>query len=113
MENLIDSIRSALASDASTETRAGGAAACRTILAALESAPGQPMAAAAVMTPDASKIADAVAMLRGVPADQLLDLAITRLRAALPAGVDVPAAQPLKFQLVPIAPTAGQPRKVS
>lgn len=112
MENLIESIRSALAPDASPETRTGGAAACRTILAALDSVPGQPMPAAAVITPDASKIASAVAMLRGVPPDQLLDLAIARLRAALPAGVQVPPAQPLKFQLIPISPAVGQPRKV-
>lgn len=111
MENLIDSIRASVAPDATSEARATGAAACRTIIAALESVPGQPIAAAAVMTPDASKIANAVAMLRGVPADQLLDLAIARLRAALPAGAEVPAAQPLKFHLVPIAPGAST-RKV-
>lgn len=101
MDNLIESIRSALAPDATPETRQAGAAACRTILAALESVPGQPLAGAAVVPPNASNIANVVASLRGVPADTLLDLAIAKLRAALPAGADVAQVQPLKFQIVP------------
>jgi hypothetical protein len=112
MENLIESIRAALTPEASSEARAAGAAACRTILAALEAVPGQPMPAATIVTPDASKIASAVAMLRGVPPEQLLDLAIAKLRAALPAGTDVPAVQPLKFQIVPIVAPATAPRSV-
>jgi hypothetical protein len=50
-------------------------------------------------------------MLRGVPPDKLLDLAIEKLRAALPAGIEVPQAQPLKFQLIPVAPLAGSTKK--
>ena len=105
MDNLIESIRAAVASDATAESRAAGVAACRTILAALDATPGQAFAPAAVM-PDASTIAAAVGALRGVPPDKLLDLAIQRLRAALPAGVEVSAAQPLKFHIVSI-PTRG------
>jgi hypothetical protein len=70
------------------------------------------MTAAAIVTPDASKIASAVAMLRGVPPEQLLDLAIAKLRAALPASTDMPAVQPVKFQIVPIAPLPTAPRSV-
>jgi hypothetical protein len=33
---------------------------------------------------------------------QLLDLAVARLRAALPAGVEVASPRPLKFQLIPV-----------
>jgi hypothetical protein len=113
MENVIDSIRAAIASDASPEAKAAGATACRAILTALESTPGQPLATPAIVPLGGSQIASVVSALRGVPPDQLLDLAIQRLRAALPAGVDVPAAQPLKFQLIPttqLATLAGKPR---
>ena len=102
MENLIESIRSAVAADATPEARAAGIAACRTILSALEAIPGDAFAPATVVTPNTSAIVAAVGALRGVPADQLLDLAILKLRAALPAGVEVPAARPLKFHIIPI-----------
>ena len=98
MENIVESIRAAIASGATPETRAAGATACRAILAALESTPGQPLAAATAPAP--SQIATALAALRGAPAEQLLDLAIARLRAALPPGTEVPAVTPLKFQLI-------------
>src|SRR5256885_16844697 len=101
MEELLTSIRNALAADATPELRGAGVAACRTILAALEATPGEPYKAVGVV-PDASAIASAVAALRGVPPDKLLDLAIAKLRAALPAGADVPAVKPLAFHLVPI-----------
>lgn len=103
MENLIESIRAALAPDAIAEAKLAGASACRTILAALEGTPGQPLAAPAVVPMSGSQIAGMVSALRGVPPDQLLDLAIQRLRAALPAGVEVPRAQPLKFHIIPVA----------
>ena len=101
MENLIESIRAALVPEATPETRQVGAAACRTILSALESVPGQPLAAATVVQPNAANIASVVATLRGVPADALLDLAIAKLRAALPAGTEVPQVQRIKFQMIP------------
>lgn len=100
MDSLLESIRSALAPEATPDTRAAGASACRTILAALDSVAGQPLASAVPVSPNPSNIASTVAALRGVPAEQLLDLAIAKLRAALPAGIDVPQAQPLKFQII-------------
>jgi hypothetical protein len=103
MDNVIDSIRAAIASDATPEAKAVGATACRAILAALEGTPGQPLAAPAVVPLSGSQIAGVVSALRGVPPDQLLDLAIQRLRAALPVGVDVPPAPPLKFHIIPVA----------
>ena len=106
MENLIESIRAALTPDATADAKLAGASACRTILAALDAVPGQPIAAAPVPHPQALPIAQAVAVLRGVPAEQLLDLAIAKLRAALPAGTEVPQAQPLKFQMIPPAQLA-------
>jgi len=53
-----------------------------------------------------SAIASAVVMLRNVPPDQLLDLAITKLRAALPAGTQAAPVAPLKFHIVPV-PSGG------
>jgi len=106
MENLIESIRAALTADATAEAKFAGANACRTILAALDAVPGQPIAAAPIPHPQTLPIANAVAVLRGVPAEQLLDLAIAKLRAALPAGTEVPQAQPLKFQMIPRAQLA-------
>ncbi|HTR54994.1 MAG TPA: hypothetical protein VMJ10_30120 [Kofleriaceae bacterium] len=47
-------------------------------------------------------IANAISMLRGTPPDQLLELAIARVRAALPAGATVAPVQPIKFLHVPI-----------
>ncbi len=101
MNDLLEAIRAAVTADAAPEARAAGAAACRTILAVLESTPSQPLASAAI-APNASQIAGIVGALRGVPPDQLLDLAITKLRAALPAGADVPRVEPLKFHIIPI-----------
>ena len=95
MDQLIETIRAAIAPDASAEARAAGAQACRTILAALDAASGQPLAAASPIP--ASPIASIVGALRGVPPDQLLDLAIAKLRAALPAGTEVPKVAPFKF----------------
>jgi hypothetical protein len=37
-----------------------------------------------------------------MPAEQLLDLAIARLRAALPPDSTAPATSPVRFQLIPI-----------
>src|ERR1700689_3583592 len=99
MDTLIESIRAAVVADANPEARAAGAAACRTILAALDGIAGEPMTAAAAPP---SPIAAVVSSLRGVPPDQLLDLAIARLRAALPTGTEVPRVEPLKFHLIPL-----------
>ena len=83
-----------MAPDATPETRAVAATAYRSILAALEPRP------AAAPPPSVPPIASIVSALRGVPPDQLLDLAIAKLRAALPAGADVPPVAPLKFDFL-------------
>jgi hypothetical protein len=98
MEALIESIRAALAPEATTEARASGAEACRRILTALEPA-GEAVAATAA-APDL--IATIAAAVRGMPADQLLDVAIAKLRSAVPAGAEVTPAKPLNFQFVPV-----------
>lgn len=105
MDQLLEAIRTATATDASDEARAAGAHACRTILTALQAKPGEALAPVAV---EASPMQTVVAALRGMPPEQLLDLAIARLKAALPAGAEAPAVQPVKFQLLPVAPLGGR-----
>lgn len=123
MENLLESIRAAMTAEASDEARAG-AQACRTILTALDAKAGEPMTpdpptapianelaisatpeiasdvANAIQSADPAQIASVVSALRGIPVDQLLDLAIARMRAALPAGVEAPRVEPLRFHIV-------------
>lgn len=111
MDALLETIRLAVASDAGDEARAAGASACRTLLTALEATPGETMPAPAITPPpiDPAQIGTAVTMLRSMPVDQLLDLAIARLRAALPAGETVPGVQPMRLQLVPVSNLRAEP----
>jgi hypothetical protein len=71
MDTLIETIRFAVTDSATAQQKQAGAAACRTILTALEGQVGQPLAA----PPSAPQV--------GV--DQMLDLAIAKLRSMLPA----------------------------
>ena len=96
MTELLEAIRLADVEGASDEARAAGAAACRTILAALDAQTGEPMTA--------PPIAAAVAAFRGMSPEQLLDLAIARLKAALPPSAQAPEQQGPKFNLVPVQP---------
>jgi hypothetical protein len=107
MNELLDTIRTAIAADASAEAKQAGAAACRTLLAALEAKAGDPLVSASA--PTASPIANAIAMLRGMPVDQVLDVAISRLRAAIPAGESAPSVLRLNVPIVAI-PRAGGKR---
>jgi hypothetical protein len=102
MQDLIESIRLAVAPEATDELRATGATACLAILRALEANPGESLAMAPPPVPMPDAVATVVTALRGVPPEQLLDLAIARLRTALPPGQPAPTVQPLKFQLIPI-----------
>lgn len=101
MEEHIESIRSAFADGASTEVRERGAAACRALLVTLEPVPESTTPLGA--EPPLAQIAEnALALLRRVPPEKLLDLAINTLRAKLPAGTQLPAARPLAFQMLPV-----------
>jgi hypothetical protein len=99
MENLIETIRAAIAPAASDQVRAEGARACRTLLLALEANEGESLAPP---VPGPAQVEALVTALRNVPIDNLLDLAITKLRAALPPGTSPPTVTPLKFHLAPI-----------
>ena len=100
MDQLIEAIRAAVAPDAPAEVRAAGIDACRTILTALGAVPGESMSTAVPTTP--SPIAAIVAGLRSVPPDQLLDLAIAKLRAALPSSTEIPGPRSFAIPMVPI-----------
>ncbi|HEX4354853.1 MAG TPA: hypothetical protein VHZ95_18105, partial [Polyangiales bacterium] len=90
---------------ASPDARKAGAAACRTLLATLENGHLQPPPPAAPEMPTAQGIASALVALRGVPPEQLLDLAIKQLRSKLPAGATVQPVAPIKFHIIPVSPT--------
>jgi hypothetical protein len=100
MTHLIETLQAALTKDASEEARSAGVAACRTILAALEAKPGEPM-----IVPTAQDmpvpLAATVALLQARPVDELLDLLIAKLRAVVP---DVPpvGARSLKIELIKV-----------
>ncbi len=116
METLIEAIRVALRPDATDEAKHQGALACRTILTALETKEGDPLAAPKeaptapkppAVAPPAMRpeqVAAFVAGLRGLPPEQLLERAITALRAAMPAGAAVPSVAPLRFHIVQLGP---------
>lgn len=114
MIDLIEVIRSATALDATAEARAAGAQACRAILASLEPQPSTeamptpsiPTAAPVdpAVDPAIAQLAHLASGLRGVPMEQLLDLAIARLRNALPKDAPMPTVEGVRFQLVPVAP---------
>jgi hypothetical protein len=99
MDAALQAITRALATEASPEARRDGVAACRAILAVLE--PSAPNAVAPPAQP-APHVAALVAVLRGMPMEQILDLAIARLRAMVPAGTDVAPASYLKLPIIPI-----------
>ena len=102
MDQLLESIRAAVATGASDDVKVAGATACRTILIALEAKPGEPMAAPApITTTSAPEIGAIVAGLKGVPVEQLLDLAIAKLRTMVPADA-TPTVQKLSIPLVPV-----------
>jgi hypothetical protein len=82
MNDLIEAIRVAVADGATTEQKASGAIACRTILTALDAEAGKPLAVANAPMPHP---------FAQIDPGQALDLLIAKLSAGLPK--DEPAAQ--------------------
>ena len=113
MDELIEAIRTATSAEATDVAREAGANACRTLLAVFAAKPGEALVTSTsteepslppqTHAPTSPNVAAQViaSMLRGMTPDQLLDIAIARLRAALPAGTEVPQPQAVKFQLIP------------
>ena len=97
MQELINAIQVAIATDASPEQKATGAQACRTILAALDTEPGKPIVLPGITMP---------APTSRVSVDQMFDLLIGRLttiatqRDAAPVPTAAPSPRGL---LVPVA----------
>jgi len=93
MNELIEAIRMAVAEGATTEQKATGVLACRTIATALDTEPGKSFTLPGVPLPVMSRVS----------IDQVLDLAIARLSAI---------AKENEAQHVPTPnqPTAAQPR---
>ena len=108
MDELLEAIRVATISEASEEARGAGVVACRTILTALEAKAGEPLVHVPAQAP--SPIGMAVSALRNVPPDQLLDLAIAKLRTMLPEGTTPPKVDPVKFHVIhlPLLPKGGR-----
>ena len=73
MESLLEAVRVATANGASTDQKAAGVLACRTIIAALDTEPGKPIVLPG--TPSASQPAAPVSL------DQVLDMMIAKLSA--------------------------------
>lgn len=70
MQDLIDVIRAATTSGATAAQKASGVQACRTIIAALDTEPGKPLALPGMPSPSP---------LAGISIDNVLDLMIARL----------------------------------
>ena len=102
MAELVDAIRAALEPEASAEARAAGAAACRSLLAAL--APEQPQQQQQpLVSPEA--VTQLATLLRGMDLDQLFDVAIAKLRAlesARPGSTPVAAPRAFTYLKVPV-----------
>jgi len=95
MQEMIESIRTAVTDDATPEQKAAGAVACRTILAALEAEAGKAITLAGAPT---------TGPLAGISPDQALDLLIARLSAiAAKQPVNASTAQPSKAAPLRIA----------
>lgn len=121
IDAIIQIIRDALAENASIEARSAAAAACREILHHLEpdtAAAIEPTADATrqaehevgnvgrgseTARPTMPEVAALAAAIRTVPVDQLLDLAIAKLRALVP---DVPAKAATRGLSIPLIPVA-------
>ena len=97
MDTLLDSIRAAITDGANDDAKRAGASACRAILAALEAAPGTPPAGT---TP----ALNVIATLGRMDLNQLLDVAIARLRVLNASNNNAPPtpSRGVSFPLVPV-----------
>src|ERR1043165_1830565 len=90
-DELVSALRTALPADASPETRAAGASACRAILRGLEPAqvrnaapPSSPNSPASMLA--GTPLGAALGALNSMPREQILELIASGLRAVLGHG---------------------------
>lgn len=113
MQQLIDVIQAAVATDANSEQKAAGVQACRTIATALDTEPGKPL------TLPSTPIAQPRLSI-----DQLLDLVIARLNMVAtdrertdalnePVATEPPAPRGLQIPLLPSNALKLAPRSAS
>lgn len=90
------------AADASTSSAAGAATTATGAAAPNAAAPN--VATPNAVTPNAAtpNVAAIAASLRGLPREQVLDVALHYLRSLLPPGVTLPTSTPMAIPLVPI-----------
>ena len=95
MDTLIDAIRAAIADGATDDHKRAGASACRAILNALDATPGEPLATAPP---------NVFAALGRMDLNQLLDVAIARLRVLNASNSNAPPtpSRGVSFPLVPV-----------
>lgn len=110
---LLTSIHAAVAKGAAAETRAAGAAACRSILTVLEAKPGQPLAAAVPQpagsaSPTAALLKQPgfLAQLAAMSREQLLEL-LKQVTGAMPARSHTPTTAAPRFHLIQIPQVRG------
>ncbi len=97
MQELIDTIRAATATEATNEQKTAGVQACNTLAAALGTVPGNPLALPSTRQPSP---------LAGLSFEQMLDLAIAKLTSIANAQPDQAApAFPSQAASVGRAPT--------
>jgi hypothetical protein len=114
MEELIETIRAAVANDASTEKKTAGVVACRTILTALDTEPGKPLAMPSVLPPTLPSATPKLPISQ-LSLDQMLDLMIARLTVvanAADAKQQLPAATAAPTAIAPIVPAASRGMRV-
>jgi hypothetical protein len=118
--SLLEAIDRGLAPDADDAMRAAArelwAQLAQSLMAAAAapstaSVPTMPAAPAAFGLPNMPGLSSPASLvmaaraLKQLPPDQLLDMVLGRLRAALPAGAAVPTPRGIQFQLVPVPPS--------
>lgn len=107
IETLVQQIREAADPNTSEQTRAAGAQACRTLLAAFEARQGETLAQQSPTAPT-PPIAAVVNILRNTPVDQLLDLEIAKLQSITPAQEAMPRVS-IRVPLVAVPKIGGRP----
>jgi hypothetical protein len=115
MQELIETIRAAVATDASAEKKAAGINACRTILTALDAEPGKPLAMPHVLPPPTIPGATPRLPVSQLSLDQMLDLMIARLTMVANAAETKqlpPAPSTPKAIAPPAAPAASRGMRV-